>query len=427
MFPPQGGSVRIVQDWLFVKAIGAILLIGTFLLGVSPSAEAQAYKFFSFPAPTAGYGAFPTGPLVQDYTGNFYGPTGGDGSHYFGTVFEVTTSGNRIVLHKFEDQGDGAGPLGTLVLDSAGNLFGEESGAHGFDECGLVFKIDPLGNTSVIYTFQCATDGESPQGGLIEDAAGNLYGTTQWGGTGPCQASGCGTVFRIDSAGNKTIVYSFQGGTDGIYPEASLVEDSEDNLYGTTEVGGTGSACTSFEGCGTVFKIDPAGYETVLYSFQGGSDGALPYSNLILDRKGNLYGTTSEGGQNDAGTVFKIDPSGNETVIYRFTGGADGGWPMAGLVMDRAGNLYGTTSVGGEIPCVNEFFNNGCGTIFEVDQAGNLTTLHTFDEGDGASSSTGLLRGASGVLYGDTLYGGSGGCHSYKTQIGCGVIFRLRR
>jgi uncharacterized repeat protein (TIGR03803 family) len=393
------------------------------LFASSFPAQAQTYRFLSFPVPRDGYGSFPNGALIQDYAGNFYG-TASSGYGYFGTAFEITAAGKPLLIHRFQDDGDGASPVGALVLDLAGNLYGVGLGASGVDECGLVYKIDALRNAAVIYYFQCSPDGDSPQAGLIEDATGNLYGTTQWGGSG---CFGCGTVFRIDPAGNETVLYSFKGGTDGESPEASLVQDSAGNLYGTTRVGGTGTNCGSSEGCGTVFRLDEGGNETALYSFQGGADGAFPYSNLIFDSAGNLYGTTSGlGDPNDFGSVFKLDSSGNETVIYRFTGGADGGWPMAGLVADQAGNFYGTTSVGGEIPCVNQVFYDGCGTVFKVDQAGGLTTLHAFDEADGASSFAGLLRDASGKLYGDTFYGGSGNCTDEKTRIGCGVVFELR-
>lgn len=168
-------------------------------------------------------------------------------------------------------------------------------------------------------------------------------------------------VFKLDPAGSETVLYSFTGGRDGEWPYAALIMDAARNLYGTTLFGGNLN-CNSGQGCGTVFKVDPSGNETVLHSFTGGSDGELPEGSLIMDQQGNLYGTTIYGGTYGWGTVFKLNPSGNETVLYSFTGGNDGMQPIGGLVMDAANNLYGTTYGGGA-------FNNcngGCGTVFKL-------------------------------------------------------------
>jgi uncharacterized repeat protein (TIGR03803 family) len=205
---------------------------------------------------------------------------------------------------------------------------------------------------SVLYSFKGGTDGANPFGGLLRDSGGNLYGTTIYGGTGGCNDGfgdlGCGTVFKLDTSGNETVLHSFTGTPDGEYPYAGLVRDSSGNLYGTTESGGVGS-CTGFgAGCGTAFKLDTSGNETVLHSFTGTPDGEYPAAGLVRDSSGNLYGTTIQGGSNPgpytSGTVFKIDAGGNETVLHSFTGHpSDGASPFAELMLDSVGNLYGTT------------------------------------------------------------------------------------
>lgn len=197
-----------------------------------------------------------------------------------------------------------------------------------------------------------------PYAGLIMDARGNLYGTTF---SSDAPAQGNGVVFKLDPAGSETVLYTFTGGRDGEWPQAALIMDAAGNLYGTTLYGGNPN-CYSGQGCGTVFKVDPSGHETVLLSFTGGSDGAVPAASLIMDQQGNLYGTTVNGGAYGWGTVFKLNPSGNETVLYSFTGGNDGKQPMGGLVMDAANNLYGTTYGGG---ASNNCFGT-CGTVFKL-------------------------------------------------------------
>ncbi len=210
---------------------------------------------------------------------------------------------------------------------------------------------------TVLHTFS-GPDGSFPTAGLFRDSAGNLYGTTFWGG-----ALGLGTVYKIDANNNETVLYSFAGGTDGANPYGSVIRDSAGNLYGTTSTGGS-PVCQ----CGTVFKVNSAGKETVLYRFRGGTDGASPMAGLLRDSAGNLYGTTSAGGTNNSGTVFKINSSNKESVLYRFTGGVDGSQPLAGLIRDTAGNFYGTTYGGG----------NGGGVVFKLDVNNIETALNDF-------------------------------------------------
>jgi uncharacterized repeat protein (TIGR03803 family) len=208
-----------------------------------------------------------------------------------------------------------------------------------------VYKVDTAGHSTVLHNFTNGADGGIAYGGVIRDWKGNLYGTTNQGG-----ASNAGVVFKIDTSGNETVLYTFTGGSDGGYPLGGVILDSKGNLYGTTNGGGA-------SGAGVVFKIDTSGNETVLYSFTGGSDGGFPLAGVILDSKGNLYGTTNGGGASGAGVVFKVDTSGNETVLYSFTGGTDGGNPYVGVIRDWDGNLYGTADTGGA---------SNAGVVFEI-------------------------------------------------------------
>ncbi len=246
----------------------------------------------------------------------------------------------------------------------------------------------------VDYSFKGGTDGALPTASLIQDPAGNLYGTTSQGGNTDCGGVGCGTVFRVDTRNRETVLHVFTGGTsDGATPYGHLVMDESGNLYGTTWSGGA-------FGLGTVFKINPSGGETLLYSFTGSPDGANPYAGLVTDGAGDLYGTTESGGVSNLGTVFKIDASGNETVLYSFNGGSsDGADPKADLTFDPAGNLYGTTYAGGSV---------GNGTVFELNTSGVETVLHRFTGGaDGGNPFGGVTRDSTGVLYGTVENGGS--------------------
>jgi uncharacterized repeat protein (TIGR03803 family) len=199
---------------------------------------------------------------------------------------------------------DGSGPLAPLTTDSRGNFYGTtEYGSVA--ELGTVFKLEASGKETVLYSFQDnGKDGWFPLGGVVRDKDGNLYGTTSTGGVGACYGSGCGTIFKVDEFGNETVLYSFTGGADGGNPRAGLIRDSEGNLYGTTYYGGD-LTCNTL-GCGVVFKLDRAGKESVLHTFKGNPDGANPSAGLIRDRSGNLYGVAGQGGAFGSGTVFEI-------------------------------------------------------------------------------------------------------------------------
>jgi uncharacterized repeat protein (TIGR03803 family) len=230
----------------------------------------------------------------------------------------------------------------------------------------LTAQSDQGQNYKILHRFAGGTDGSWPFG-VILDATGNLYGTTGSGSDPSCDL-GCGVVFKLDPAGAETVLHTF-GGADGFQPLAGLIRDTAGNLYGTTGGGGA-------YGWGTVFKLDPAGALTVLYSFTGGADGSKPEAGVIRDAAGNLYGTT-QGFASGWGTIFRVDPVGKESTLYNFTGGADGSNPEAGLIY-AAGNLYGTTYQGGDLyGC----FQYGCGVVFKMDANGTYTVLHTFTGG----------------------------------------------
>jgi uncharacterized repeat protein (TIGR03803 family) len=348
-------------------------------------------------------GSFP-GPLVLDSAGNLFGLAAGGGNLACnqgagcGLVFKLDPTGVETVLHAFTEGSEGEYFNSGLAEDSS-NVYGTSIGGgtgkcYFGTGCGVVFKVDKAtGQDTVLYRFSGGTDGADPYAPVILDAAGNLYGTTGGGGI----PGGGGTVFKLDPGGHETVLYSFSGKQrgDGSLPTGRLIRDQAGNLYGTTIAGGSGFGCNK-AGCGIVFKVAPSGMETVLYRFSGGADGSMPSTELIRDSKGNLYGTTFSGGSAacHCGTIFKIGPLGNESVLHSFTGGADGEAPSAGLVPDSQGNLYGTASSGGNKSCL-------CGTVFKLEATGQLVVLHTFTGGaDGAGPAGTLARDAGGNLYG---------------------------
>jgi uncharacterized repeat protein (TIGR03803 family) len=401
------------RGWIsrILRVAGATLALAVL---ATQSAQAQTFTILHTFRGAPGDGAAPAGSLVMDDAGNFYGTTASGGSQYLmGSVYRLSSTGREIVLHAFiSSSGDGSFPLGGVIRDAAGNLYGTTNGG-GTSNLGTVFQLDRAGNETVLHSFAGGpTDGAHPYfGSLVRDEAGNLYGTTLVGGGG----AGDGTVFRLDAAGNMTLLHKFTGGTDGSAPiAASLVRDAAGNLYGTTRRGGDPSCA---HGCGTVFRVSPDGTETVLNRFAGGTDGANPESGLIQDAAGNLYGTTYRGGAFRRGTVFKLDANGVETVLHSFAGNRrDGVCPRgASLVQDPAGSLYGTTHYGGTGNC-DDGFGFGCGTVFKVDTNGIETVLHSFTGKDGQWPYGGLIIDAAGNLYGTAFQGG---------RLNNGVVFKL--
>ncbi len=289
--------------------------------------------------------------------------------------------------------------------------------------------LPPPGREVVLYTFTGGSvDGAEPGGGVVRDSGGNLYGTTYWGGgTGCNYGYGCGTVFKIDSSGTETILYKFSGGIDGGIPNGGLTLDSAGNLYGTASFGGNTLACglAGYQGCGVVFKLDPSGNETVLYTFTGRQDGAWPvHERLLLDSAGNLYGTGEIGGDLSCrptqglgcGVVFRLSAKGKYTVLHAFKGNAKDGYaPVGGVVQDGSGNLFGETPYGGA---------GGQGIVYRLAPDGREKVLYSFTGGaDGGYPSGGeLAMDAKGRLYGTASQGGN---LSACGGVGCGVVFRM--
>jgi uncharacterized repeat protein (TIGR03803 family) len=336
-------------------------------------------------------GANPRAGLARDPAGNLYGTTYGGGASNAGVVFKIDPLGNEATLYSFKGGFDGAHPQAGVVFDGAGNVYGTTTA--GGNGQGVVFKLDSSGNETVLYRFSGGVDGSDPQGTLTRDSSsGKLYGTTYWGGQ-----SGKGVVFALDpSTGLQTVLHNFSG-YDGAHPNSPLFRDSAGNLYDTTAWGGNNNNCMIHFGCGVVFKLDTTGKEHVLHSFSGGADGGSPgFDDVILDTAGNLYGATSAGGNGD-GVVFMLNPTNHETVLHTFNV-SDGNAPYAGLVRDNQGNLYGTTLSGG---------SSGAGVVFRIDAQLNETLLYNFTGGrDGGEPVGDLVRDSLGNLYGVTVIGG---------------------
>jgi uncharacterized repeat protein (TIGR03803 family) len=409
-----GSSNRAEMRWLLVVAA---------VLAVAParSATAQTYTtLYSFlGTPDA---SIPVVGLARDSKGNLYGTKEWGGAADFGSVFEVLTSGSETVLHSFgTTPGDGYSVQAPVLLDSEGNLYGVAlwGGAFGV---GVVYEVSNLGVETILYSFTGDGDG-FPGGGLIRDGVGNLYGVTGFVEYGPCTQY-CGTVFRLAPNGKETVLHSFFGTHgDGFFPQG-LATDKKGNLYGFTREGGN-LACGGFGyGCGTVFKIDSTGKETILYTFEGGSNGMYPNGAPVLDPSGNIYGTTISGGDLaciqgggiGCGTVFKVSPAGEETILHAFHGVGNGGsptdgwYPAGGLVRGSGGNLYGNAASGGQ---VNGFCPLGCGVIFEISSVGGYTILYSLQEW---STHAPIIRDSSGNFYGTTSAGGS---------LGFGSVFEV--
>lgn len=404
--------MTVVRYWISKAApsaaTAAIVLTAMFGLTAMTSlpARAQTYKekvIYSFAGGTDGES--PVAGVVRDSSGNFYGTTNTGGADSAGTVFKLSKTGVETVLYTFTGGTDGYLPYAGVILDKSGILYGTTAFGGAFN-AGTIYEVNTVtSQETVLHSFVAGstTDGSLPYAGLIEDAKGNLYGTTLEGGDISCEeGEGCGVVFKFDAmTGKETVLYTFTGNPDGERPEASLIRDAEGNLYGTTSAGGPADA-------GTVFEVIAATRtESVLYSFTGGNDGKRPVANLARDTAGNLYGTTYMGGSALSGTVFKVDTSNQETVLYNFTGGADGQYPFAGVIIDSQGNLYGTTIFGG---------TSSDGVAFELDTAGAETVLHTFNGSNGQYPVAILLPDGKGDFYSTTELGGTHGM---------GTVFKL--
>jgi uncharacterized repeat protein (TIGR03803 family) len=392
--------------------------IALLALAVQPSiTTAQLTTLYQFGA-FATDGTAPQGALVQGRDGDFYGTTSSGGTNSFGTVFRISSAGTLSTLYQFGGYStDGSDPEAALVQGSDGNFYGTTF-AGGTNFNGTVFRIATNGTLTTLYQFgSYAIDGAGPQGALVQCSGGYFYGTTFAGGS-----VGAGTVFRINSAGALTILHHFGSGpTDGVGPEAGLLQATDGNFYGTTDGGGTNFVIIRANGfvgtnyLGTVFRMTPAGTLTILYQFGGvPTDGQNPDGALVQGADGSFYGTTSFGGTNYGavvtkgitnapGTVFRITPAGTLTTLYQFDGW-DGALPTTGLVQGSDGNFYGTTVLGGGSTNCPE----GCGTGFRITTNGILSWLQ-FSATDGSSPSAAPVQGSDGYFYGTTMFGGTNG------------------
>lgn len=401
-------------------------------------AEAQSYKLKVLHTFHGKDGVFPVGQLTRDAEGNFYSTTaqGGTGvciSVGCGTVFKMDKTGKLIWSYSFHGK-DGFEPVAGVLRDAGGNLYGTTlyGGTVPVNNSpgdGTVFKLDTALQETVLHRFKGCNvngphDGYWPESLLVMDAFANLYGTTVGGGV-PFQCQG--TAFALSSAGKETMLHRFSGGADGGNPYAGMTLNAAGTLYGGASSGGN-------SGLGLAFQMSTKGGETVLYNFGGGSDGAGPESVLVPDSAGNLYGTTYSGGSNcgvnGCGTVFELSPSGSgwtHKTLYVFcqkSQCADGYGPGGPLAFDKAGNIYGTTDNGGYTNSGN--CRGGCGVVFKLDPSGNETVLYAFTDGaDGAHPMAGLTMDEKGNLFGTADAGGDLNCPAPGGNEGCGVVFEL--
>lgn len=309
------------------------------------------------------------------------------------------------VIHDFNPAVDGSEPTGNLVEDSAGNWYGTLDYGTDTTGAGAVYQIDPSGTVSILAGFGPGSVAGYPRSGLFRDTDGSLYGVTYGGGDTTCQ---CGTVYKLDTSGNVTILHKFLGGADGAFPITQLISING-VLYGTTSYNGVDSVF------GVLFKVTKDGTYTVVDQFlQNSPEGDIP-NDLTRDAAGNIYGSTSFGGATGAnqGTIYKIDTTGTLTVLHTFSGGSDGGEPVGRLIIDVNGNIHGTTEQGGNATCK-------CGVVFRINAAGDFHVLHTFNTlRDGQFPNTGVID-VAGSLYGVTGAGGFTNCTG-----GCGTVYKI--
>jgi len=383
-------------------------LMWTSLL-LSMPAQAQTYDvFYSFQGGTTD-GSMSLGGLVRDSANNLYGTTSAGGTNNVGTVFKIDPSGAETILHDFGGPGDGANPAAGLLIDRSGDLYGTTQNGGSFGG-GTVFNIDGSGNETVLYNFGAEkNDGKFPAAALVFGPEGGLYGTTPSGGNANC-AGGCGTVFGVDTKGHEILLYPFTGGYRGWEPEGSLLWDGAGNLYGTAFYGGHLECHNITNGCGLVYRLNQHAGFTRLHAFDK-SDGANPAAGLVAGVQGISYGTTTAGGEgrSPSGTLFQMDQSGSVTTLYYFGHQRfDPSGVNDTLVRDSAGNLYGTSQRGG---------SHGFGTVFEFDTSNQLTILYSFTGGSDGGVPAGSLLLVGNTLYGTTSSGGVGNN---------GVVFRLQ-
>lgn len=409
----------------------AILAAVTMLTSLLPALQAQTYTVIHQFTNASDGGAPLAGLTISRDGSKFYGTTSDGGQGGVGTVYQLQQRNSAWILSPlytftFRNE-DGTGPNNRVTIAPDGTLYGStfDGGVFGCVSnlgCGTVYRLQPPMSAcrsalcywtgTTVYSFSGAADGAYPEGDLIFDPSGKIYGATNAGGNTSCNVqaqNGCGVVYSLTTSGTQSVIYAFPGGAGGSNPTAGVIQDQAGNLYGTASTGGS-SGCEG-TGCGIVYELSPNGSgwtETTLYTFQGSTDGIAPMGGLIFDGAGNLYGTTARGGANGGGTVFELTPNGgqwNFNLLYSLTiplQGHDFPGPAASLTMDAAGNLYGTTVYDGA---------DSEGAVFKLAHSGgswNYTSLHDFTGGiDGAQPRGSLIFDSQGNLYGTASAGGT--------------------
>ncbi len=372
-----------------------VYLILVFMLFVSAGlANGQTFKHLHSFA-VGPDGNFPHAGGTIDANGDLYGTAQWGGAFGAGMIWKVSKAGVYSDVYDFTFVNDGEGPFCSVAFDAAGNMYGTAQ-YGGTASYGTVWKRTPAGTVSAIYNFTSGNDGANPQGGVAIDGLGNIYGTTSVGGLG------FGTVWKIDTTGTFSTLHMFTDGADGANPGAGPKLDQNGNLYGTCYSGA--AIGTDYpEGC--LWKISNTGVFSVVHTFTGGADGADAFDTVTFDASGNMFGTTAYGGTYYVGTVWEIDTTGTFSTLYSFSDGADGGVPGAGVAIDPSGNIYGTASAGG----------TSYGTVWEITNKGAFSVLKTFQNTDGSTPQCTPVFDANGNLFGTTLEGG----------VGNGTIFEI--
>jgi uncharacterized repeat protein (TIGR03803 family) len=389
------------------RSLVPVLLVLIAAAGLQAQTFSVLYNFGSNSGDP--YGPSYSGIVAQGRDGNLYSTAPGGGT-CCGAVFQITPAGKLKNIHNFTgSNNDGAFPQGGVTLGTDGNFYGTTY-EGGSVTAGAVFKVTPSGTYMTLYSFTGGSDGAYPYAPPVQGNDGNFYGTTTAGGNTVKCNSGCGTIYKITPAGALTTTYQFDI-TNGYAPYGPLVLGTDGNFYGTAPNGTSANA-------GVVFKISPAGKFTLLFSFDI-TRGENPFSGLVQGADGNFYGTTIYGGSTGGGVVFKITPRGKLTVLHSMNGTTDGARPYGGLVLGSDGNFYGANAYGGTI---NSNCADGCGTLFKITRKGAYSVLYKFDYTTGATSEITPFQHTSGVVYGESHVGGTGNVNPC-TAGNCGVFY----
>jgi uncharacterized repeat protein (TIGR03803 family) len=377
---------------------GCVLVLSCAIVFCTPSQAQTFVDIYNFT--TNNSSQLPHAPLTQGRNGALYGTTHGQGN--YGSIVKVTTAGLLAQLFSF-DYTDGSNTLAGLTLASDGNFYGVAT-FGGSDSDGAFFKITPVGAFTILHSFAGGSDGITPEGSPLQAVDGNIYGTTAG-----LLGTGGATVYKYSPSGTFSTIYQFDSTTEILAP---LIQGSDGNLYGTACTGGT-------NGCGIVFKLTTSGVLLTSYSFPCGTGGSSPASALVQAADRSFYGTTEQGGREGNGTVFKMTGKGNVSILYSFQGGSDGSNPDAGLVQATDGMLYGATSGGG---------SGGFGTLFQISTAGVYKSLYSFTSTSGEYPETGLIQHTNGTLYGTAYKGGADALGSvYSLNMGLGPFITFVR